>query len=88
MDTRVLRLTFTKSAEKNIKKQPKHIRDKVDTVIEILLENPFAGAEMKGNSKGMRKMYVGQQFRLLYRYENEELTVKLINFGPRGDVYK
>lgn len=74
-----------KRAEKFIRKQTKENQDRLITAIYKL---PFVGdiKPMEGRS-GYYRLRVGD-FRVIYTVEREIVTVRVLDAGNRGDVYK
>ncbi len=74
-----------KRAEKFIRKQTKENQDRLITAIYKL---PFVGdiKPMEGKG-GYYRLRVGD-FRVIYTVEREIVTVRVMEAGNRGDVYK
>ena len=79
------RVIIEKRAERFIRKQTKENQDRLITAIYKL---PFVGdvKPMEGRS-GYYRLRVGD-FRVIYTVERESVTVRVLDAGNRGDVYK
>ena len=78
-------ILIDKPAQKFILKQPVPLRRRLLSAIYKLPENGDI-KELKGNP-GFFRLRVGD-FRVIYTVNNEQLVVRVINAGNRGDVYK
>jgi mRNA-degrading endonuclease RelE of RelBE toxin-antitoxin system len=80
------RLTFTKTAQKGIRELPEHVRTACKRILRELAAGSARGRKLKGKLHELRSVRLGQSHRLLYLETPEE--IKVVDVGPRGDVYK
>ena len=86
----VFKIIVAKSCRKEINRHSAKIRQDVDDAIEKISKNPYRGEHIKplqGSLKGMYRYDIGQ-FRLIYIIDAKEILVSVVDFGPRGDIYK
>ena len=80
-------IIIEKFAEKFIVKLPKPEKEKVLRAIYQLPE----GNDIKGlkgrNNKGLYRLRVGN-YRIIYTVDDGKLTVRVVDAGNRGDIYK
>lgn len=78
-------IVIEKRAEKFIRKQTK---DNQARLLRAIYALPFSGniKPMVGQ-KGLYRLRVGD-FRVIYTVEQEIVTVRVLDAGNRGDVYK
>ena len=77
------------SAKKALASLPKPDQIRIDQRILALAENPRPNGAipLKGTNRSLWRMRVGD-YRVLYRIEDERLTVIVIDIGNRRDVYR
>ncbi|MCR5225150.1 MAG: type II toxin-antitoxin system RelE/ParE family toxin [Alphaproteobacteria bacterium] len=67
---------------------PKNIRQSIIKAInERLTETPYRFKPLVCNWKGYFRMRVGD-YRVIYRVEDEKVTVVIVRVAVRGNVYK
>ncbi len=78
-------ISIEKRAKKFIEKQP---RDQQIRIISAIRQLPVKGdiKSLKGNS-GYFRLRVGD-YRIIYRVEQDILTVVVTDAGNRGEIYK
>ena len=62
------------SASKDLRNIPKPDRIRISQAIDRLKENPFAGAQLQGGLRGLRRQRVGN-YRIIYEIQRAELLV-------------
>ena len=86
----VFKIQITKSCLKQIDRAPTGIRQAVDKAIRKISESPCKGIGIKamtGNWSGYYRYRLGS-YRIIYRVEHDTITVFVVSFGTRGDIYK
>ncbi|MBK9214917.1 MAG: type II toxin-antitoxin system RelE/ParE family toxin [Chloracidobacterium sp.] len=86
----VYTVEFVKSAEKEFLKLPKKIRDRFVEALKLLAISPFSELlkikKLKGTDDAYR-IRIGE-YRLIYKIEQDVLTVLVIKVGHRREVYR
>jgi len=80
-------LRIKQSAVKALEKIAKPDRERIVHVIDRLKSEPAAGAALKGEFAGLRRLRVGR-YRVVYEVQNNELVVLVVRIGHRKDVYR
>ena len=75
------------SAAKALRKIDSQERLRLVEVIDRLGYEPSAGAALKGEFGGLRRLRVGR-YRIIYEAIHDELTVLVVRVGHRRDVYR
>ncbi|MBS97290.1 MAG: type II toxin-antitoxin system RelE/ParE family toxin [Oceanospirillaceae bacterium] len=76
---------------KAIKRLPEAVLEAVEDAIDKVVDNPEIGVQKKGDLSYMRvyKFSVErQQFLLGYSWQEERLTLYLLNLGPHENFYR
>lgn len=82
-----MRITYTKSAEKEILLLDRHTGLRIFKKIELLEKNPFGqGAKKLGGGKGYR-IRVGD-YRVIFIIDKENKEIVVIKIRHRREVYK
>lgn len=82
------RIEFLKTAQKELRKLPKEIQQRIATKIDSLLADPYPPDSKKlKNGNGRFRIRVGD-YRIIYRPEDEQLVILVIKIAHRRDVYK
>ncbi|MGH1471203.1 MAG: type II toxin-antitoxin system RelE family toxin [Cellvibrionaceae bacterium] len=77
-----------REAKKDIKKLHPQIRNRVIAALDHIAENPFLhGAILLSGYTDMYRYRVGHH-RIVYRINDKELEVLILDAKPRGEVYK
>lgn len=77
-----------REAKKDIKKLHPQIRNRIVSVLEEIAENPrLLGAIQLSGYSDLYRYRVGHH-RIVYRINDNELEVLVLDAKPRGDVYK
>lgn len=92
-----MRIETTNTFERNLKKLKKKHYDisKLKEVIELIvnqekdkLANVYRDHQLKGNLKEFRELHIESDWLLIYKVENENLTLLLITTGKHDDVFR
>lgn len=82
------RVTIERSALRDLKRVPLHVRDRIDKHIQALADNPRPqGVEKLSGSDCSYRIRVGG-YRILYEVHDETLHVLVVKIGHRRDVYR
>jgi len=82
-----MKVEYSDTAQKQLKKLPRNKQIKVLQKIEKLKNDPYAGKNLKGEFEGLRSLKVWP-YRIIYRYlpQNRLLFINVIQH--RQKVYK
>ncbi len=82
-------IRVTKRFEKDFRKVPTTVRDRILHALESLKENPYGFELLSGEFQGLRKLRVGD-YRILFRIEEKGnlKTVHLLFIAHRRAVYR
>jgi mRNA interferase RelE/StbE len=82
------KITFSKNADKVLRRMPRNIALTIGKKIRELADNPHSMRNVKKltNHPGYR-LRVGD-WRIVYTAINNELLIQVINIKNRGEVYK
>lgn len=80
-------IRIEKLAEKFILKQPKEQQERLFKAIRKLPHEGDIKRLQGKNSKGFNRLRVGD-YRVIFRMEQDQLIVCVIDAGNRGDIYK
>jgi mRNA interferase RelE/StbE len=85
-------IRFSSQAEKYFLKLPKPIRQKTKKLLGELEGLPYPlfhkdVLPLTGELQGFCRLRVGD-YRIIFRILQEEHTIAIVNFHPRGDAYK
>ena len=86
----VFRIQIKGQCRKHIERSPVYVKRAIDGAFQQLRHNPYHGVNIKeltGKWKGYYRYRIGE-YRLVYRIDEECVTVIAVAFGSRGDVYK
>lgn len=82
------RLAFTRSAQRDLKRLPAVIQNKINSAVEGLQENPRPhGAKKLKNSTDTYRIRIGD-YRVAYTVKDDVLIVIVIGLGHRKDIYE
>ena len=70
-----------------IKKLDPHSKRRVQAVIELLAENPRPPAAKKLTARPEWRVRAGD-YRVLYRIQDEQLLIVVVNAGHRREIYR
>ncbi|ABQ26289.1 type II toxin-antitoxin system RelE family toxin [Geotalea uraniireducens] len=82
------RIELTKTAERDLLAVPKPVLKRLDACILGLADDPLPpGVKKLKNSDGLYRVRVSD-YRIIYRIEQEILTVLVVKIGHRREVYR
>lgn len=81
------KIEYNKEAVRNLEKISTSEINKIFKGIELLKENPDLGKQLVGPLKGLRSLRIGK-YRVIYKKENQIITIIILAIGHRKDVYK
>ncbi len=81
------RIEILPAAVREIRKLPPEAKRRVQAVIELLSENPRPPAATKLTARPEWRVRTGD-YRVLYRIEDNILTIVVVRAGHRRDVYE
>lgn len=82
------RIKWTSSSLKELRKLPGPIIQRIIKKVEDLSQNPFPNKVRKlAGSKNLYRIRL-QDYRVIYRIEEDVLVIVIIKVGHRKDVYK
>jgi addiction module RelE/StbE family toxin len=82
-----MRVEYSNTAFKNLKKLPRAKQIKILKTIEKLKNDPYAGKNLKGEFEGLRSLRVWP-YRIIYRYIAQEKLIFVNVISHRQGVYK
>jgi mRNA interferase RelE/StbE len=82
-----MKVEYSHTAKKQLKKLPKTKQKKVLGSIEKLKNDPYAGKMLKGEFEGLRSLKVWP-YRIIYRYLSQERLLFINVIQHRQKVYK
>ena len=78
---------ISKKANRDAKKLPLNIHEKLDHAFTKLKENPLSGEKLHGALKSYYKFRVGD-YRIVYRFNSKESLIIVVKIEHRQGVYK
>ena len=75
------------SAAKELERIPKLEQLRIIAAIDLLGEQPLAGAPLKGALRGLRRHRVGN-YRIVYELLDAELVVLVVRVAHRSSAYR
>ncbi len=82
------RIELTKTAERDLLAVPKPVLKRLDACILGLADDPLPpGVKKLKNSDGLYRVRISD-YRVIYRIEQEILTVLVVKIGHRREVYR
>ena len=82
-----MRVEYSPTAVKHLKKLPKSKQIKVLKTIEKLKNDPYAGKKLKGEFKGLRSIKIWP-YRIIYRFLPQDTLLYINVIQHRQGVYK
>lgn len=83
----IYRIVFLPRAEKEFKKLPAIIKEKITNALEHLAKNPLLGKPLKAEYKGLHSDRVGD-YRIIYKILQEKTLIVIFKIGHRREVYR
>jgi mRNA interferase RelE/StbE len=80
-------IIFRNPAIKFLKKLDKNIQRKIISKIDSLKDIPRIGKPLTGNLKGLWRLRY-DQFRIIYKINDTELKIYVLDIGNRDNIYK
>ncbi|MDD5286394.1 MAG: type II toxin-antitoxin system RelE/ParE family toxin [Desulfuromonadaceae bacterium] len=82
------RIELTKAAERDLTAAPKPMLKRLDACILGLADDPLPpGVKKLRNSDGLYRLRVSD-YRIIYRIEQDVLTILIVKIGHRKEVYR
>ena len=81
------KIEYNREAVRNLEKITLSDKTKILKGIENLKDNPDLGKQLVGPLKGLRSLRIGK-YRVIYKKENQIITIIILAIGHRKDVYK
>lgn len=81
------KIHFSRKSERYLKNMRPQDRERIESRINQLCENPFFGVSLHGDMEGHRRIRVGD-IRIIYEIKSDLKIIKIEDIGPRGDIYK
>ena len=82
-----IKIKIKSSAAKSLKRVDAQERKRLVEAIDRLAHEPSAGAALKGEFGGVRRLRVGR-YRIIYEAIREQLTILVVRIGHRREVYR
>jgi len=82
-----MRVEFSTTAKKELKKLPKEKKIKVIGKIQMLKKDPYAGKKLMGQFEGLRSLKTWP-YRIIYRYLPQDKLLFINVIQHRQKVYK
>ena len=86
----VFEIKVTKVCRKQIDRAPRHIQQAVENALKKITVSPCGHSEVKaltGDWAGRYRYRTGN-YRMIYIVEDDIVTIIVVAFGSRGDIYK
>ena len=86
-----MKIKTTRSFDKSVKKLKPHQKKALDSAVRELISEPLQGQKKKGDLSYMRvhKFKMVNQVTLLgYEYEDGDIILTLLKFGPHENFYR
>lgn len=77
----------SKKVNKIAKKLPIRLHKKINTVFDILKNDPLAGDKLRGELADFRKYRIGD-YRVVYQFDSKTETLTIIKIEHRQGVYR
>jgi mRNA interferase RelE/StbE len=81
------KIQYSQKAAISILKLNTVLRNRIRSGVEKQSDNPDLGKRLTGPLKGLSSLRIGD-YRIIYRKENEELTILVAAIGHRKKIYK
>lgn len=83
----MIAITFSREAKKILSKLNSADRDKISKALNKIITDPLVGEKLKGEYKGLFKLYAWP-YRVIYGFHPKEEIVVIVTIGHRQGVYK
>lgn len=80
-------IRIKRSAAKDLRRIPLSDRRRLIEAIDRLADEPLAGAALKGEFSGLRRLRVGD-YRIIYEAIHQELVILVVRVGHRSSAYR
>ena len=80
--SRAAQAVYQKLNERDVR-----LLDRIDAALDAIAAEPRSGKPLKGAFAGQWSFRVGQ-YRIIYRIEDRQLVVLVLDIGHRRDVYR
>ena len=80
-------IKIKRSAAKALRQLSPDVRKRLVEAIDRLADEPLAGAALKGEFSGLRRLRVGE-YRIIYEAIKGELTILVVRIAQRGSAYR
>ncbi|TRZ50478.1 MAG: type II toxin-antitoxin system RelE/ParE family toxin [Dehalococcoidia bacterium] len=87
MTTLAFKAALTKNFLREFKKLPEEVNERILTVIDEVVANPFLGIKLRGELEGRRRWRVGK-YRIVYIIDRTPQLVVFLDVGLRKTIYK
>ena len=81
------KVQYSRKAIKGLRKLPASVADQFRTAIQEIADNRGHWEVKKLTGRGGYRLRIGG-YRGFYRIEGEQVTVLVLDVGPRGGIYK
>jgi mRNA interferase RelE/StbE len=83
------KLSYSKSALKNLMKIPENVQKRIVEKLNLLKVNPYFKNNNIKKLEGLEgyRLRIGN-YRIIYRIENQDYKILVIEIDVRGEVYK
>lgn len=78
---------LTKNFLREFKKLPEKVKERILTVIDEVVANPFLGIKLRGELEGRRRWTVGK-YRIVYIIDRTPQLLVFLDVGLRKTIYK
>ncbi len=86
-----MEIVTTDKFDKKYKKLSTNLKDRVDSVLNKFIKNPFDPSllnhNLQGRLKGLKSIKVGLDLRIIFKEENGYTLVLLVDLGKHDEVY-
>lgn len=83
----MITLIIHRTARKSLSRLPKKHQQNILEAIILLRTNPYLGKKLEGDYEGKYTLRVWP-YRIIYKFEKQQLTVYVLEIGHRQGVYK
>ncbi|MBZ5628290.1 MAG: type II toxin-antitoxin system RelE/ParE family toxin [Acidobacteriia bacterium] len=81
-------IAFSESAEKQLRKLPQHVQERVAQALPLIASDPFLGHARKlAGHEDLWRWRLGN-YRIVYRVDQFRIHILVIRVGHRANVYR